>query len=257
MCGKAAENYSLHPLCMPRCKLPAALYFRQVIGAKSAFAERSCQYVGGSDCVLDGKVDPDASNRRHGVCRIPDTNESGTIPAAKAIHSYFKQFRIVPVAHLGDAVVQERSPFDDRRAQPLYTLNLHFRRGSFRDYKPALPILAAVQRDERLATVGMNPKIGIIEVFGESHPQQINISTHSVDHQASALAQDRIPAVRRHDQVGPDFHWSVASHRAYACDSAVLLNKSLGFCLHLQMKSGKAASLRRKEAEKVPLRHKH
>jgi hypothetical protein len=136
-------------------------------------------------------------------------------------------------------------------ASPFYTFNLHFRRGSFRDHKPALLILTTVQRDEKLATVGMNPKIRIIEVFGESHPQQINISTHFVDHQASALAQDRTPAVRRHDQVSPDFHWAIRSDRPNACDSAVLLNESLGFSLHLQMKSGKAASLRRKEVEKA------
>ena len=47
----------MHPLRVLRCKLPAALYFRQVTGAKSAFAERLCQYVRGSDGVLDGKVD--------------------------------------------------------------------------------------------------------------------------------------------------------------------------------------------------------
>jgi hypothetical protein len=75
ICCKVAENYTLHPLCVLRCKLPAALYFRQVTGAKSAFAERSCQNVGGSDGVLDCKVDPDAPNRRHGVRRIADANE--------------------------------------------------------------------------------------------------------------------------------------------------------------------------------------
>src|SRR5215471_8081939 len=101
----------------------------------------------------------------------------------------------------------------------------------------------------------MNPKIGIIEVFGESHPKQINIRIHFVDHQASALAQDRTPAVRRHYQVSPDFHWPIGSDRPNACDLAVLLNERLGFCLHLQMKSGKAAPLCRKEVEKMPLRH--
>jgi hypothetical protein len=214
--------------------------------------ERSCQYVGGGDGVLDSKVDPHASNRGHGVCRIPDANVPGTIPAAEPIHSYFKKSRIVPVAHLSDTVVQEGSSFDDRRAQSLYALFLHFRRGSFRDDKPALPILATIQRDKRLAAVCMNPKIGIIELFGESHPKQINVRTHFVDHQASTLAQDRTPAVRRHDQVSADFDWAIGSDRPNACDSAVLLNESFGFCLHSQMKSGKAASSCRKKVEKMP-----
>jgi hypothetical protein len=68
--GKVAENYSPHPLCVLHCKLPAALYFRQVTGAESAFAQWLCQYVGGGDSVLNSEVDPDASNRRHGMCRI-------------------------------------------------------------------------------------------------------------------------------------------------------------------------------------------
>src|SRR5215831_10352231 len=75
--------------------------------AESAFLEWECQYVGGGDGVLNRKVDPDTSNRRHGVRRIADANESGTIPAAQTIYFDLKQFRVVPFAHLRHAVVQE------------------------------------------------------------------------------------------------------------------------------------------------------
>src|SRR5262249_363161 len=47
------------------------------------------------------------------------------------------------------------------------------------------------------------------------------------------------------------------SKRPNACDSTVLLNESFGVCLHLQMKSWKAASLLGKEVEEIPLRHEH
>jgi hypothetical protein len=57
------------------------------------------------------------------------------------------------------AVVQEGSVFDDARAQALNAFNLHFRRGSFRNDKPALPILTTVQHDKSLATVCMNFRI--------------------------------------------------------------------------------------------------
>ena len=166
ICENLAEDYGLDALCEPGWHLPPALYFREMTGAESAFAEWSCQYVGGSDGVLDSKVDPHTSYGRHGMRRIPDANESMTIPAPQAIHFYIQQFRIVPVAHLGHAVVQEGSVFDDFRSQRLNTFNLHFRRGSFRNHKPALPILTTVQHDESFATVCMNNKRGIIEVFG-------------------------------------------------------------------------------------------
>src|SRR6516165_8542558 len=81
ICANLTENYGLHPLCEPGWLLPPALYFREMTGAEHAFAEWSCQYVGGRDGVLDRKVDPDTSDWRHGVRRIPDANESGTIPA--------------------------------------------------------------------------------------------------------------------------------------------------------------------------------
>ena len=114
-----AENYGLYALCEPGGEFPAALYFRKMTGAESAFLEWACQYVGGGDGVLNRKVDPDTSNRRHGVRRIADANESGTIPAAQTIYFDLKQFRVVSFAHLRHAVVQEGSVFDDSRAQPL------------------------------------------------------------------------------------------------------------------------------------------
>ena len=61
ICDDLAENCGLYPLREPGWDFPAALYFREMIGAEGAFPEWSCQYVGGSHSVLDSKVDPDTS----------------------------------------------------------------------------------------------------------------------------------------------------------------------------------------------------
>src|SRR6516225_692455 len=51
-------DYRLHVLCKPSRELAAALYFRKMAGAGSAFAEGLCQDVGGCNGILDGKIDP-------------------------------------------------------------------------------------------------------------------------------------------------------------------------------------------------------
>ena len=82
LCRNVAENYTLHPLCLLRCKLPAALYFRQVTCAKSAFAEWSRQNVGVSDGVLNSKIDADAAHR-HAVASTKQQGISLIVESAR------------------------------------------------------------------------------------------------------------------------------------------------------------------------------
>ena len=81
-------DYRLNALGEPGGELAAALYFCEMTGADNAVAEWLCQDVGGCNGILDGKVDSDTPDRRHGVRRISDANESGSIPPLQAIHPY-------------------------------------------------------------------------------------------------------------------------------------------------------------------------
>ena len=83
------SDYGLHALSDPGRELAAALYFRQVASVESPFAECSRQYIGRRDRILDGKVDPDASDRRHGMSRISDAKEPRTIPPLQTVDFYF------------------------------------------------------------------------------------------------------------------------------------------------------------------------
>src|SRR5579872_4372973 len=62
----------LHALRDPGGERAAVLYFRKIARADSTFAKGSRQDVGRSNGVLNGKIDPDAPHRRHGVSRIAD-----------------------------------------------------------------------------------------------------------------------------------------------------------------------------------------
>ena len=63
----------------------AALYFREVFVAYGAFAKRSCQYIGRCHSVLDGHIDPDTADRRHGVSGIADAQQAGAMPLPQPV----------------------------------------------------------------------------------------------------------------------------------------------------------------------------
>ena len=54
------SDQRLHALREPGGEGTAALDFGKIVGADSAFAKGSCQYIGRRDGVLNGKIDPDA-----------------------------------------------------------------------------------------------------------------------------------------------------------------------------------------------------
>ena len=75
----------LHALREARGKPAAMLYFLEIVAAHCAFAKRLCQYVGRGDSVLDGQIDTDTSDRRHGMGCIADAQQAGPMPLPQTI----------------------------------------------------------------------------------------------------------------------------------------------------------------------------
>ena len=64
--------------------------------------------IGRGDSILDGEVDADTADRRHGVGGVADAEEAGAVPGPQSIDPHGQELDVVPVAQLGDAVAQER-----------------------------------------------------------------------------------------------------------------------------------------------------
>ena len=76
----------MHALREPGGEGTAALDFGKILGADSAFAKGSCQYIGRRDGVLNGKIDPHTADGRHSVSHIADAHQAGAMPLPQAIH---------------------------------------------------------------------------------------------------------------------------------------------------------------------------
>ena len=59
----------------------------------------------GSDCVLNGEIDADASYGRHGVCGVADAEETGAVPAFEVVDLDGEELELVPISDFSYAVV--------------------------------------------------------------------------------------------------------------------------------------------------------
>src|SRR5205807_1170100 len=65
------------------------------------------------DRILNRDIDADASDRRHGVCRITDAQQSQTAPLPQPVHGDCQQLDLIPIAQLGNAARQlPRNPVE-------------------------------------------------------------------------------------------------------------------------------------------------
>jgi hypothetical protein len=76
------SDLRLHSLRDLGRELTAALYFCEVARAEDATAQWRRQNISRRHGVLDGKIDPYTTNRRHGVGRVSDADQD--IPTASA-----------------------------------------------------------------------------------------------------------------------------------------------------------------------------
>src|SRR5215470_12295159 len=245
----------LHALCDSRWKLTAVLYLCEIPYAGGTFAKRFCQYVGGRHRVLDGKIDPDATHRRHGVRRISDAQQSGAIPPPQTIDSDSQELYPFPVTQFAHAVTQEGRELDNTRAELLNPFRLHFLCGSFRNSKTALPIVSAIEQYQRPSAIGVDKQIRIRGAFGQPHPQHIHRCANLFDRQTGTVPDRGVATVCTNHQFRADLHrtgWSVSAN---ADDAALLFDQPCDLRLHFQMKRWIAAPLLGQEVQEFPLWH--
>ena len=185
--GDSFLDQRLHGLREPGGEGTTALDFGKIVGADSAFAKGSCQYIRRRDGVLNGKIDPDTADGRHSVSRIADAHQAGAMPLPQAIHSHGQQFQIVPIAELTNSVVEEGRQFDNRRAKGFDTFCLHLRDGCFWSRNAALPIVSAVGQEQGPAAIGVKEQLRVVRVPGQPHPEHICRSAQILNRQAGVV----------------------------------------------------------------------
>ncbi len=73
--------------------------------------------AGGGHGVLNGEVDADAADGRHGVGGVADAEQAGAVPACEAVDLNGEEFDLVPGGDLVDAVGEEGDEADEGVAE--------------------------------------------------------------------------------------------------------------------------------------------
>ena len=85
----------------------------QVVVAQRPRFQRARKTVGGSDGVLDGEIDADPADRRHGVRSITDAEKARPPPLAQPINGNAEKLDVVPTLQLAYAVRKIRRHLHD------------------------------------------------------------------------------------------------------------------------------------------------
>jgi len=70
----------LEPLSNSSRQFTARLDATEVLNIQGSLSQGCSQDIGRCYSILNGKVDPDSSDRRHGVCRVSNAEKNWTKP---------------------------------------------------------------------------------------------------------------------------------------------------------------------------------
>jgi len=104
----------------------------------------------GGDGVLNGEIDADAADGRHGVGGVADAEQAAAGPVAQAIDGDGEQLDVTPIFQLGGAALQEGSDGLEVAAKGGQAIFLDGSETVFGDYVGALPVITAVESYEEL-----------------------------------------------------------------------------------------------------------
>ena len=116
-----------------------------------SFAQRFEKNIGCRHGILNGEIDTDTADRRHGVGGVADAQKTRPKPVEQSVHADRQKLYIVPAAQLLHAVARVGRELHDRRAKSFERLPAHLVELSLGNDVAALPIVAAIERDENPA----------------------------------------------------------------------------------------------------------
>ena len=128
---------------------------------------------------------------------------------------------VIPAPKLADAVANEGRDAGEPLAKCLDAAPAELLRTALRDDVAALPVVAAIDRDEDAAGVEIAHRVpGIIMLAREPEPQHVHRRAEVPDGQPGARPHERAPAVGAHHQVRADLLRTALGRHPEADDRA-------------------------------------
>ena len=211
--GKGGHRAGDHPRCRRTCKRwvirvgrSRRACTRRGAPGRPALAQRPCEEVGGRDRVLDGQVDADAADRRHGVRGVADAEEPGPVPARQPVHadggsSGRPSSRSPPDPVGGNGAGRRRC------AEGLEAAAAELLEAALGDDVAALPVLAPMKRTKIRPGRSGPCGLGVAGMSRNAEPQHVHGRAELLHRQPGPLAEDRAPPVGGDHQVGAHLSW--------------------------------------------------
>ena len=138
--------------------------------------------VGGGDRVLQGDVDADAADGRHGVRGVADAEQTRRGPSFEMIDLHGEEFDLVPGVDLGDAVGEEGGDACDALLEGFEALLLDLREAVFGNDVGDLEVVDAVDEDDETAVVHVAEAAFCVGWFArEAEPEDVDGHTRVDD----------------------------------------------------------------------------
>ena len=224
--------------------------------AERAVAQGFGEHIGGCHRILDRQVDADAGDWRHGVCRIADAQEARSPPALEAIDLDGKHADVVPRLEGGDLLGEPWHQARKARTEGVEALCAQRLVAALGDHIAALPVAAAVDRDQDLA--GAEPAERLVCGVGpprKLEPEDVHRRAEIAYLHAGAFTQGGMAAVGRDAKIGVDLEIALVTVGANPGDPPLLLDQAGRLGRHAQREGRVGLGLLGQKIEKVPLRH--
>jgi hypothetical protein len=223
--------------------------------------ERLGQDVGCGDRVLEGYVDADAADGRHGVGGIADAEEAGGPPFFKMVDLDGEELDLVPGIEMGGTSAEEGGELLDAGAEGFEAALLDDVEVVFGDDVAGLKVVAAVDEDERAAVVDVAESVlGVGGLAGNLEPEDVDGDPLLDDFEVGGFARHGVAAVATDGEVGVDFCGTVGCVGADADDMAgmsvgVGAKEADCFPTQAEVEGGEGGCFGAEEVEEVPLWH--
>ena len=197
----------LHGLDHLGREIPAMLDLRQQAIHVLPLRQRTGEDIRGGHGILDGKVDADPADRRHGVRGIADGKQPGAPPAVQPVERDGQQFDLIPV---GQRRHDRLASSGAARATSSRKAWAARHRGSRRprpcDHVGTLPIVAAVDlHDQRARTEGAAGNVGRQSSPSADETITRRSALRGQSSEGRLVPQDRASAVRGDGEPRPHF----------------------------------------------------
>jgi hypothetical protein len=205
------EDEELHGLGHLGRPLPPFLYLRERRLRHRALAQRLPQDVGGGHRVLNGEIDADAADRRHGMRRIANAQKARTPPALQPVDGDAQQTDIVEAPDLFSPFSLERQQPADIRAERCNSALAHLVSTALGDDIGALPVVAAIDAHEKPAWIEAPAALIGVGLFpGKPEPHHVDRRAEFLHFEPGGLAHVGSTTIGSHHQPCPDLDASFA-----------------------------------------------